>query len=242
MLQKFSIFSQSLNQISDGKTLINTINAHSYNMALTDNFYHEALLKSDVLLPDGISIVYAIRWLTGKIIKKIAGNDLFFFELERLQKTGGKCFLLGSTEETLNKISDRINKEYSNIRVQTYSPPFKHEFSNEDDIAMIDSINSFQPDVLMIGMTAPKQEKWAYKHFNKLKTGHVCCIGAVFDFYAGTVERSPQWMINLGLEWLYRLLREPKRMWRRYLIGNSKFMWLIFKELINNGNKNKVAL
>ncbi len=230
MLQKFSIFNQSLNQISEHKTLINTINAHCYTITLTDNFYLEALLNCDVLLPDGISVVYAIRWLTGKKIKKIAGADLFSYELERLQKTGGKCFFLGSTNETLNKIRTRIDIEFPNIKVQTYSPPYKLEFSDEDDIAMIESINSFQPDVLMIGMTAPKQEKWAYKHINKLNTGHICCIGAVFDFYAGTVHRAPKWLIRLGLEWLFRLVKEPRRMWRRYLIGNTKFIWSMTRE------------
>ncbi|MDD2305496.1 MAG: WecB/TagA/CpsF family glycosyltransferase [Prolixibacteraceae bacterium] len=239
MLKEFSIFDQSLSQIADGKKLINTINAHCYILALTDNFYHEALLNCDVLLPDGISIVHAIRWLNGKRIKKIAGADLFFYELNRLQKTGGKCFFLGSTDKTLTKINNRIRKEYPNIKVQSYSPPYKSEFSDEDNSSMIDSINSFQPDVLMIGMTAPKQEKWAYKNFDKLNAGHVCCIGAVFDFYAGTVGRAPKWLINIGFEWLYRLLREPKRMWRRYLIGNSKFIWQIFKELIYNRNEKK---
>ena len=85
---------------------------------------------------------------------------------------------------------------------------------------MVEKINVFKPDVLFIGMTAPKQEKWAHEHFDRLDVGHVCCIGAVFDFYAGTVKRPPQWMINLGLEWLGRLLKEPKRMWYRYLISS----------------------
>lgn len=232
MLQNFSIFDKSLNQIEERKALINTINAYSYIMTLEDNFLREVLQKSEVLLPDGISIVYAIRWLTGKKIKKIAGADLFFYEMERLQKTEGKCFFLGSTSDTLNKIYGRIEREYPNIKVQTYSPPFKSEFSDDDNSAMIDAINSFQPDVLMIGMTAPKQEKWAYNNFNRLNTGHICCVGAVFDFYAGTVKRAPKWLINIGFEWLYRLLREPKRMWRRYLIGNSKFLWQVSKEYI----------
>ena len=95
---------------------------------------------------------------------------------------------------------------------------------------MIRKVNDFNPDVLFIGMTAPKQEKWAYQHFNELEAGHICCIGAVFDFYAGNIERAPGWMIDSGLEWLFRLLKEPRRMWRRYLIGNSKFIWLIIKE------------
>jgi N-acetylglucosaminyldiphosphoundecaprenol N-acetyl-beta-D-mannosaminyltransferase len=81
---------------------------------------------------------------------------------------------------------------------------------------MIQAVNSVQPNVLFVGMTAPKQEKWAYQHIEILKAGHVCCIGAVFDMYAGTVNRAPRWMIQVGLEWFYRLIKEPTRMWRRY--------------------------
>lgn len=101
--------------------------------------------------------------------------------------------------------------------------------------AMIAAINSVQPSALFIGMTAPKQEKWAHEHFAALQVGHVCCIGAVFDFYAGEVSRAPQVFIILGLEWLYRLLSEPRRMWRRYLIGNVKFVWHVAGEWLANG-------
>ncbi len=86
-------------------------------------------------------------------------------------------------------------------------------------------------------MTAPKQEEWAYQHFNGFKAGHFCCIGVVFDFYAGTVQRAPQWIIKIGMEWFYRLVKEPCRMWRRYLVGNTKFIWAIFLEKMNNGEK-----
>lgn len=223
--------------LKNSKALITTINAHCYNVALTDVYYQEALLNSDVLIPDGISIVYALRWLKGEKIKKIAGADLFFYELNRLQNTGGKCFFLGSTDATLEKIKERIGKEYSSIQIQTYSPPYKLEFSNDDNFKMLKAINSFQPDVLMIGMTAPKQEKWAYQHYNDLQVGHICCIGAVFDFYAGTVNRAPQWMIKIGLEWFYRLFKEPKRMWRRYLFGNIQFIISICKEKLQQNNK-----
>ena len=230
MLQKFSIFNLPLSEIGHYKALITTINAHCYNISQTDSIYRQALLNSDVLIPDGISVVWALRWLTNKKIKKIAGADLFFYELKRLQNTGGKCFFLGSAETTLQKIKERITKEYPAIQIQTYSPPYKNEFNHYDNIVMLEAINNFRPDVLMVGMTAPKQEKWAYQHYNQLQVGHICCIGAVFDFYAGTINRAPKWMIKMGLEWIYRLLKEPKRMWKRYLIGNILFIILIIEE------------
>lgn len=232
MLQKFTLFNQPLDEIKNSKLLINTLNAHCYNITQTDALYREALLKSDVLIPDGVSVVWAYKWLTDKILRKIAGADLFFYEMKRLQQTAGKCFFLGSTETTLTKIKNRAEIEYPQVEVQCFSPPYKPEFTSEDNLAMIESINSFQPVVLFVGMTAPKQEKWAFQHFDQLKVGHICCIGAVFDFYAGTVNRAPKWMIKIGMEWFYRLVKEPRRMWRRYLIGNTKFIWNIIKEKV----------
>ncbi len=150
--------------------------------------------------------------------------------MNRLSKDGGSCFFLGSNEVTLERIIDHAKSDFPKVKVQTYSPPFKAEFSDEDSNIMIDKINDFEPNVLFIGMTAPKQEKWAAIHLSKLNVHHVCCIGAVFDFYAGTVKRAPKIMIGLGLEWFYRLIREPRRMWQRYLIGNPKFVWFVIQE------------
>lgn len=212
------------------KSLIATLNAHSYNTAQQDQGFAEALNRSDVLLPDGISIVWALRFLTGQRLQKIAGSDLFFHEMNRLNQQGGSCFFLGSREETLDRIHRRAQEDFPAVKVGAYSPPYKPDFSSKENAAMIAAVNAFKPDVLFIGMTAPKQEKWAYRHFDELDAGHICPIGAVFDFYAGTVHRAPRWMIRLGLEWLYRLLREPRRLWRRYLIGNATFVLSILKQ------------
>jgi N-acetylglucosaminyldiphosphoundecaprenol N-acetyl-beta-D-mannosaminyltransferase len=199
-------------------------------VAQKDRDFAEALSKSDVLLPDGISIVIAVCILNGLRLKKIAGADLFYYEMNRLNSQVGTCFFLGSNEFTLKRIYNRAKSEFPGIKVFGFSPPYKSEFSSTDNKEMISAVNLHKPDVLFIGMTAPKQEKWVYQHFNELEVGHICCIGAVFDFYAGTVKRAPEWMIYLGLEWFYRLLKEPRRMWRRYLIGNFKFIWLVIRE------------
>ena len=138
---------------------------------------------------------------------------------------------LGSSEKTLSLIRERAAWDYPCLEVVTYSPPFKAEFSDEDNQAMIQAINAADPDLLWIGMSAPKQEKWAYEHWAELDIHcHCGTIGAVFDFYAGTVRRAPQWWQEHSLEWLYRLLQEPKRMWRRYLLGNPLFLWNVLKE------------
>ena len=244
-----------LASLPEGKLLINTVNAHSFNTAKKDQLFADALTNGDVLIPDGVSIVKACKWIKAKSQPKerIAGWDLFSFEMEKLERECVKCEMLnvklegnnstlnnqhstlkktvmfmGSSQKVLDLIVKRAAVEYPHLKVVTYSPPYKPEFSDEDNKAIIDAINAANPDLLWIGMTAPKQEKWTYSHWEELDIHcHVGTIGAVFDFFAGTVERAPMWWQRHGLEWLYRLLKEPKRMWRRYIIGNALFLWNI---------------
>ena len=229
-LKQFNLFDSSLTSLEDKKLLITTLNAHSYNTARKNEAFSKALQQSDVLLPDGIGIVWAKRFLEGTPLKKIAGANLFAYEMQRLNNSHGSCLFLGSSEHTLQLIKTKAAAEYPNVTVHTYSPPYKAIFNVQNNTQMMEVVNRLQPDVLFIGMTAPKQELWAHEHFTKLNTKHICCIGAVFDFYAGTIKRAPNWMIELGLEWLYRCINEPKRLWKRYLIGNTKFIYYIFKE------------
>ena len=260
--------------LPEGKLLINTINAHSYNTARKDELFAEALTNGDVLIPDGVSIVKACRWIKAKSLPKerIAGWDLFEFEMNKLEECGmnnssldnsqsasadhsklkiqnscsGKrlyepsakfrerpltVMFMGSSQKVLDLIVKRAAEVYPHLKIVTYSPPYKPELSEEDNKAIVAAINAADPDLLWIGMTAPKQEKWTYSHWNELNIHcHVGTIGAVFDFFAGTVERAPMWWQRHGLEWLYRLLKEPQRMWRRYIIGNTLFLWNMLKE------------
>ena len=223
----------ALEGIPPGKKLINTINAHSFNTAQRDELFAEALRNGDYLIPDGASIVKACRWLKCKSQprERVAGWDLFEFEMGRLDARGGRCMFMGSSPKVLALIVERAKAVYPNIEVVTYSPPYKPEFTEEDNEAIIRAINVADPDLLWIGMTAPKQEKWTYAHWDELDIHcHVGTIGAVFDFFAGTYRRAPQWWQDHSLEWLYRLLKEPRRMWRRYVIGNPLFLWNVRRE------------
>lgn len=244
---------EALKDIPEGKVLINTINAHSYNVAQKDELFAEALRTVHgeggmvngspecikYLIPDGASIVKACKFLDAKSkpMERIAGWDLFQFEMERLEvrskkeEVRGKVMFMGSSEKVLSLIKENAAKDYPSLEVVTYSPPYKPEFSDEDNAAIIKAINDADPDLLWIGMTAPKQEKWTYSHWKELNIHcHVGTIGAVFDFYAGTAVRAPQWWQEHSLEWLYRLIKEPKRMWRRYVIGNPLFLKNIRKD------------
>ena len=240
---------KALAAIPEGKVLINTINAHSFNVAQKDELFAAALSTEQpeegcikFLIPDGASVVKACRLLNGKSKPKerIAGWDLFAFEMERLERKSAelkvngeklKVMFMGSSEMVLARIRKRATIRYPNLDVVTYSPPYKPEFSDEDNAAIIKAINAANPDLLWIGMTAPKQEKWTYSHWKELNIHcHVGTIGAVFDFYAGTAHRAPRWWQRHSLEWLYRLGIEPRRMWRRYVLGNPLFLWNIQKE------------
>lgn len=232
-----------LASLPEGKLLINTVNAHSFNTAKKDQLFADALTNGDVLIPDGVSIVKACKWIKAKSQPKerIAGWDLFSFEMEKLERESEELrtkseeskivMFMGSSQKVLDLIVKRAAVDYPHLKVVTYSPPYKPAFSDEDNKAIIDAINAANPDLLWIGMTAPKQEKWTYSHWKELNIHcHVGTIGAVFDFFAGTVERAPIWWQEHGLEWLYRLMKEPKRMWRRYIIGNTLFLWNMVKE------------
>lgn len=230
-----------LEALPPGKLLVNTINAWSYVVAQDDERFAAALKGGDALIPDGRSIVWAAKFLglPNAPKKRIAGWDLFCFEMASLQKeaessrTRKKVMFMGSSEKVLGLIRERASSDYPLLDVVTYSPPFKPEFSNSENADIIGAVNAADPDLLWIGMTAPKQEKWTYEHWDELKIRcHCGTVGAVFDFYAGTVRRAPVWMQKAGLEWAHRLLSDPKRLWRRYLIGNLQFIRLILKEKI----------
>ena len=230
-LNGYKIFSGSLNQISlSEKTIINTINQNAYCVAeIEDNLFKESLQNSDILLPDGIGVVIAVRFLFRTKIRKIAGYNLHNYLLKQLNQKNGSCFYLGSSESNLKKITNRLQHEFPNIRVGSFSPPFKAVFSEEDNRQMLTIINAFKPDVLFIGMTAPKQENWVHIHKQQIDANLICSIGAAFDFFAGTIKRPSKRWRKLGLEWFARLIKEPKRMRRRYLYYGPIFVFILMK-------------
>lgn len=218
------------NKLPEKSIVANTINPHSYCVAKTDEIFHDALISSDILIPDGIGVVWASKVLYRKNIFKISGYDLHMHFLNLLQNGGGgRVFYFGSSDHTLALICERIGVEFPLIEVEVFSPPFKEDFDPYDNDFFVNKINEFSPDLLFVGMTAPKQEKWVYYNKNRLSAKVICSIGAVFDFYAGTVKRPNQFWIRLGLEWLPRFIKEPLRLWRRNLVSTPKFIFEVLK-------------
>jgi len=231
-----------LENLPEGKLLINTINAYSYCVARNDELFALSLKNGDALVADGKSIVWACKFLNSESQpqRRIAGWDLFVTEMNSLAQKAResgvrkRVMFMGSSGEVLSKIKERAAGEYPELETAIFSPPYKPAFDADDNKTMVDAINEANPDLLWIGMTAPKQEKWTYEHWSELNINcHVGTIGAVFDFYAGTSSRAPRGMQDCGLEWFHRLLSDPRRLWKRYLVGNLKFIYLIIKEKLH---------
>jgi N-acetylglucosaminyldiphosphoundecaprenol N-acetyl-beta-D-mannosaminyltransferase len=207
------------------------LNPHSYVVATNDPDFEAALKGADMLLPDGVGVVMAGALLGIAFAERITGWDLFSGLHERLNSVGGaSVFFLGSSPNVLKRISERMLVEYPNVTVVgLLSPPFSHSFSEEETKEIVRMINGVRPDILWVGMTAPKQEKWLQANRDRLCVKLACSVGAVFDFYAGTRKRSHPIFQRLGLEWLPRLIREPRRLWRRMLVSAPVFVFHVVR-------------
>lgn len=210
------------------------LNPHSYVAALGRPRFADALKSADWLVPDGVGVVQASWFLGGRIHERITGSDVFRAVHDRLQAAGGgRVFFLGSTEDTLARIREKMAEDWPALIVAgTCSPPFRTEFSDAEIDDMVAAINAARADVLWVGMTAPKQEEWIHRVIDRLDVRFVAAIGAVFDFYIGRVKRSHPVFQQLGLEWLPRLLQEPKRLWRRMFVSAPIFVWHVLKARI----------
>jgi N-acetylglucosaminyldiphosphoundecaprenol N-acetyl-beta-D-mannosaminyltransferase len=220
--------------LREGKrTWLACFNPHSYAIALKDEVFSRALKTADWLVPDGAGVVLASRFLGGAINERVTGSDIFAGLHKRMNDDGSmRVFFLGSTKETLAQIKQRMARDYPNIKIAgMYSPPFKDAYSGTEISGMIKAVNSAAPDVLWVGLSAPKQEKFIFENRAQLKVKFVGAVGAVFDFYSGNVKRDKDsWLVNHGLEWLPRLLQEPGRLWRRMFVSAPVFVWHVMKQ------------
>jgi N-acetylglucosaminyldiphosphoundecaprenol N-acetyl-beta-D-mannosaminyltransferase len=238
----FKVFSDNLAKIpisGEKCRVINcSISPNNYGMAVKDPEFKKVLQKTDFLVLDGVYFALASIFLQGKNIKKNQGPEVYRHFITRLNETSGKAFFLGSSETVLQKIKDRIKQEYPNVSVATYSPPFKKEFSAEDNFEMISKINEFKPNIVFVGMTAPKQEKWSLQHRDKLDSTLVISIGNVFDWYAGTQPAIHPFWFKVRLGWLVRIFLRPE-VFKRNIENQMLFFWhltLIILRIKKNPN------
>lgn len=207
------------------------LNPHSYVSAKSDEAFKVALQKADWLVPDGIGIIMAARILGVPLNERLTGSDMFRAVNQRLNDQRGRVFLLGSTMSTLNLLQSRLREDYPQLIVSgVYSPPFKVAFDEQDNAEMLSAIRLAEADALWVGMTSPKQDLWIHQMQDRLPVRFAAGVGAVFDFYTGRIPRPSPAFQKLGLEWLPRLLREPRRLWRRMLVSAPLFILDVLKE------------
>lgn len=217
---------------NSSKIWIACLNPHSYYLAKSDKLFKESLLNADYLIPDGIGIFIAGNILDNNFQERITGFDLFQ-GINQIYNSfeNSSVYFLGSTQFTLDSIIDRFSKDYPNIKIAgSFSPPFKSLFDDNDLEIMINDINRVSPEILWVGLSAPKQEKFIYSCFDELNVSFVGAVGAVFDYYAGSVYRSSPVFNKFGVEWLIRLLQQPTRLWRRTFISAPIFLFDVFKK------------
>lgn len=206
-------------------------NPHSLVVARRDVEFRRALDSASAVVADGVGC----RWgavLSGVSIgPRITGSDFFVSLMVRLNRAGGRAFFFGSSDAVLERLAARVRRDFPRVAISMLSPPFR-QWTDEENRRMVENIRLFKPDVLWVGMTAPKQEKWVAANCGRLRVPVIGSIGAVFDYYAGVTHRAPQWVCNLGLEWLYRLPREPKRLWKRTFVSAPAFLWFALLQRI----------
>lgn len=211
-------------------------NVHTTVTAHDDNQYLVVQNDAVYAVPDGQVIVVLCHWWGYKEAERITGHEFMEHIFAISEEKGYSHFFYGSTDETLNKMILHISMKYPKLNiVGKYSPPFRPLDEVENRI-IIDSIKDVNPDFLWVGLGAPKQENWMYQHKDKVPSV-MMGVGAAFDYFAGNIDRAPEWMQKWCLEWLYRLYQEPRRLFKRYLITNTKFIWYIMVEFIRRIGK-----
>ncbi len=212
---------------------VSVVNAHSIIVARRDPDFLRAIENSDLVLPDSFPVVRLSRLFGQPFPQRVAGPDFCEAVCRLAEEKGHSVFFLGSSPAVLDMIRSRLLERFPRLAIAgVYSPPMRKEFSAEDSDAMIGAVNAAAPDILWVGLTAPKQEKWTDRHLSRLKCKVVVGIGAAFDFMAGTRKRAPRWIQVLGFEWFHRFMQEPGRLWRRYFLSNGEFLALTVCEIV----------
>ncbi len=207
---------------SHHKTTLCYANAHTVNLARSDARFRRVLRDVDLLFADGVSIVWACRGIGAGLPQRLTAADYLPGLIERCIAERISLYLLGGTDEVNRQAIERLRTEHPALRIVGGRPGF---FEPDQSGSIIADINAAAPDILLVGMSSPAQEYWIAEHDAALRPPVRWCVGALFDYIAGAESRAPRWMCRVGCEWLYRLLVDPVGKWRRYLLGNPRFVW-----------------
>jgi N-acetylglucosaminyldiphosphoundecaprenol N-acetyl-beta-D-mannosaminyltransferase len=209
-----------------------TPNAQHIVLLEKDRRLQEVYDHADLVVPDGISLLIAARLYGRSLQQRVAGVDLFRELCVLAVKFDLHVFLLGGRPGSAELSAAVLKRDYPGLKCSTYCPPFGFEQSDAGLKQTADAVVAAQPDILFVAFGAPKQEYWIYNHGLKLSVPVCIGVGGSFEIVGGVVPRAPRWAQDIGCEWLYRLCREPRRMWRRYLIGNLEFAAIVLRQRI----------
>ena len=218
---------ESLLNSADGPHQVSFAYANCLNQAYSDPHFRQVLNHSKLVLADGTGIRIASSVLGTPVRDNQCGTDVIPSFLARINGSGARVFLLGSTEPVVEQAGEKMKREFPSVSLCGIHHGY---FQSDED--MLQKINAAKPDILLVGMGVPQQEKWIAANLHRLNVKVCFGIGAFFDFYSGAVPRAPRWMLRAGMEWVYRLYREPGRLWRRYLIGNFLFLGRVYRQLL----------
>jgi N-acetylglucosaminyldiphosphoundecaprenol N-acetyl-beta-D-mannosaminyltransferase len=200
-------------------------NVHVVTTARLDPSFADCLRKADLCLPDGAPIARALRAAGHRSQERVSGPDFMEAYLQRAATRREPVFLYGSTPETLGRLVDTLRERHPGLPVHAYSPPFR-ELSEEEVDSIVDMIHRSGAGTVWVALGCPKQERFIIKHAGRIRAV-MLGVGAAFAFHAGLVQRAPVWMREAGLEWLHRLLTQPKYLWKRYLVTNTAFLYFL---------------
>ena len=215
------------------QTSIGFVNADCMNKCFSDDDYHQILRNMNHVYPDGIGVRLASQMFGTGVKDNINGTDLFPLLCERLANTSHSMYLLGAREGVAEATAVNMLERYPGLNISGHQHGY---FTPEEEEEVIDRINDSGADVLMVAMGAPQQEKWIARNRTRLNVSILMGVGGLFDFYSGRVSRAPVWIREVGLEWVWRLLQEPGRMWRRYVVGNPLFLYRVWQQRKRNGS------
>lgn len=184
---------------------------------------------SGLTTPDGMPMVWAGHWAGAAHMERVYGPDLMLRLCEESVARGWRSFFYGGADGVPELLAERLRARFPGLAVVgCYSPPFR-ALTPEEDEAVVERINAARPDLVWVGLSTPKQERWMAEHTGRLRAAALIGVGAAFDIHAGLLPQAPQWLQRSGLEWAYRLLREPRRLWRRYVYNNPRFVWALLR-------------
>ena len=206
--------------------VISGVNAHAVVSLYKNSSFKEGLKRSSIINIDGMSVVMALRFLGYKVAERVACPDLFHDMLNLASVSGYGVYFVGAREDILHASMNKLQQRYPALNILGYRSGY---FQEHEEQSVIDEIVSKKPQMLFLAMPSPKKENFALRFAQTADGCIMLGIGGVLDIEAGMISRAPKWMQNLGLEWLYRLLQEPKRMWKRYLLGNIEFIYIVCK-------------